>query len=110
MTEKLIVTYLRKSTLPKYCRDAWAKASHIIKVECLFCDWSEDRKEWGKSGIYFKDKNGCIIPSDIFRPDVYIVRLTNVKGTSKDREFKTKEEANNYFKSVKLKYPDLIKC
>lgn len=106
MKETLLASYERKSTLPHYCRSAWAKDKHIVKVECVFCSREAERNGFGED-VWLEDKEGNIIPPEEVLYDFYSVITTNVRGFKKGKYFKTKEEANRYFKILKDTFPDL---
>ncbi len=109
MQKTLLATYTRKSTLPHYAKSAWAYAHEIVKLECLYIDYQEERKAWEEAGMVSYDKNGNVIPNDVIRPNVYVVRTTNAKGVSHDHEAKTKEDANAIFSAFMKEFRDFRK-
>lgn len=104
MKETTLAVYERESTLWKNA-NAFYKAQDWTRMECLFIDYSEDRKEYEELGITVTDKRTNIditeqyVLENLF--DRYTIRLTNKSGKcQKSFSFKTKEEANNLFKEI----------
>ena len=104
--EKLIATYVRKSTLWKNA-NAFYVAQDWTKAECLFIDFSDRRQSIKAGGFKFVDDFGNDVTSEIVEQrfyDRYTIRLTNNRGTnSKDFDFRTREGANRFFRDEVLK-------
>lgn len=104
--EELIATYVRKSTLWKNA-NAFYVAQDWTKAECLFIDFSDRRQTIWSGGFRFLDDCGNDITSEIVEHrfyDRYTIRLTNERGTnSKDFDFRTREEANRFFRDEVLR-------
>lgn len=94
MKETIVAEYHRKSTLPKYCRSAFAKATEVIGMTCMILDYSEETE----MGIV-RTVNGVPTPDIIYR-----VELHTVKGSGFSYNLSTREEANAQVK-VWLKSP-----
>ena len=103
MKRTVVATYERKSTLWKNA-NALYRMQDWCKMECVVYDFSEELKDIEMLNITWKDSEG----NDVTEREVerrygkpYYITLTNERGTN-DRSwsFKTKEEANEFFKRV----------
>ncbi len=102
MKESVLATYIRESTLLEnanffYVMQDWTK------MECVMCDYSEEIANIKEFGVrYFRD--GVDVTDEQIEKNYgkpYAVVLTNQRGTNaKSWRFKTKEEANAFWKSV----------
>ncbi len=102
MKETVLATYERESTL-------WKNANYFYvlqdwtKMECVFLDYTENLafdREYGirylRDGVDVTEKE-----QDRLYGSKYMVRLTNSRGSnSRGYKFKTKDEANEFWKSV----------
>lgn len=114
MKRIIIATYERKSTLPHYCKSAWAYAEHIVKIECCFDDRSDERKVHAEDGMVTyrynpKTKEKEEIPIEELFADLYTVITTNAAGAKVSYSYKTKEEANETFVKLKSKFKGWLK-
>lgn len=104
MKETLLALYKRESTLWKNA-NAFYKMQDWVKMECLFIDYSEERKVFEEIGMRtINTKTGEDITDKFIDEryfDSYTIRLTNKSGTNwKSFSFRTKEEANEQFKFI----------
>lgn len=102
MKEKILATYERESTLWKNA-NGFYHAQDWTKLECILVDYSEDLKNIREYGWKFiqngKDVTEREIEKRYGRP--YLIKFTNKRRTnSKCYWFKTKDEANKFFKEV----------
>lgn len=117
MKRTTLAIYERKSTLPHYCRSAWAYAGHTVKIECSFDDYSEERKEQAGNEDFcmitykYNPKTGKKeeIPTEELFSDLYTVTTTNAAGHEVPHSFKTKEEANAAFIRLKSEFKGWVK-
>ncbi len=74
------------------------KEKDWVKMECLFCDYTEEREFASVNKLDVRNEYGEDI-SERFFADRNVIRLTNNSGTNvKGFAFFTKEEANRFFK------------
>lgn len=104
MKETIFATYERESTLWKNA-NAFYKAQDFTKMECGFQDFSDIRESNEEMGMRFiNSKTGEDITEEVTHErfyDRYFIRLTNKSGkNSKSFDFRTKEEANKFFKEI----------
>ena len=94
MKETIVAEYQRKSTLPRYCRSAFAKATEVIGMTCTILDYTEETE----MGIV-RTVNGVQTPDIVYR-----IQCRTVKGRGFSYNLNTREEANAQVK-VWLKSP-----
>ena len=117
MKRTTLAIYERKSTLPHYCRSAWAHAEHVIRIECSFDDYSEERKEQAGNEDFcmityrYNPKTGEReeIPTEELFSDLYTVTTTNVRGVKSQHSFRTKDKANAAFIRLKSEFKGWVK-
>ena len=109
MEEKLLATYKRKSTLWKNA-NMFYRLNDWCKMECLYITFEEERAEIESGEVTYFDHKGNNISDKIKAErytDHYTIRLTNEYHTnSQGYHFKTKDEANDFFKEM-LDHPTL---
>lgn len=112
MKRTTVAVYERKSTLPNYCNSAWARANHIVRIECSFDDYSGERKEQSGDEDFqiityrfnHETNEKVEVPVEDIFPDLYTVTTTNSRGVKVDHSFHTKDEANIEFVRLKSKF------
>ena len=117
MKRTTLVIYERKSTLPHYCRSAWAYAGHTVRIECSFDDYSQERKEQAGDEDYQmityrcnpKTKEKVEVPVEELFADLYTVTTTNARGVKTNHSFRTKAEANAAFIRLKSEFKGWVK-
>lgn len=117
MKRTILATYQRKSTIPHYCRSAWAYAGHLVKLECSFDDYSQERMEQAGNEDYQmityrynpQTKERVEIPMEELFADLYTITTTNARGVKAQHSFRTKDEANVVFKKLKSEFTGWIK-
>lgn len=117
MKRTTLAIYERKSTLPHYCRSAWAYAGHTVRIECSFDDYSQERKEQAGDEDYQmityrcnpKTKEKVEVPVEELFADLYTVTTTNVRGVKTNHSFRTKDEANAAFIRLKSEFKGWVK-
>lgn len=104
MSEIIYASYERKSTL-------WKNANYFyvlqdwVRMECGYCDRSEDRKSITDMGMRFinrktnEDMTDEVVAKDY--KDYYFIRLINKRNSNtKVFKFDTKDDANQGFKDI----------
>lgn len=103
MKSTVLATYERKSTLWKNA-NARYHAQNWTKMECKVADYSEDLKSIEELGMRWVDiNNNDVTEREIERRygKPYYIKLTNARGTNEQCFwFKTKDEANQFFKEM----------
>lgn len=103
MKRTVLATYERESTLWKNA-NARYHAQNWCKMKCLVYDYTDDLKSIEELGMKWTDINGKDVTDQevekrYSRP--YCICLENLRGTNeKCFWFKTKEEANEFFKGM----------
>ena len=97
----------------KPCRSAWANARNIVGIDCLFCDFSEERKDQAEFAencgavTYRKDlRTGELteISIDEMFPDRYVVETTDIRGGKVEYRFSTLPDARKAVHTLKAEY------
>ena len=104
MKETFFARYERKSTLWKNANMLY-KMNDWTRMDCVYCDYSEERKDCVDIGLKATDVNGNDVTErwiDDRYYDRYVVRLYSThRHGAKSFCFRTKDEANRFFLSVK---------
>ena len=103
MKRNVVAVYERKSTLWKNA-NGFYRMQDWCRMECIVYDYTEEINEIAEYGMRWIDVNG----NDVTESQIekrygkpYVVNLINERGTNeKCWNFKTKEEANAFFKRV----------
>ena len=103
MKETIIATYKRESTLWKNA-NGFYHAQDWTKMECKIFDYTEEINSIKEYQLRYLDQDG----NDITEQEIekhygkpYAITLTNKRGNnSRCWCFKTKQEANNFFKYI----------
>lgn len=108
--KRTVLESYRRLSPGKPCRSAWTNARNTVGIDCLFCDFSEERKEQAE----FAENCGAVtyrknprtgelteISVEEMFSDRYVVETTDIRGGKVRHRFGTLADARKAVDTLK---------